>query len=77
MGTRIPLNDGSGFFSDNPKNDSMKLLVEKTIIAGHPLTFDEAKQDAKMIQPNFYAFYYGSFQEAAQMAWGKARSKLS
>ena len=77
MSVRIPLNDGSGLLSSNPKNDSMELLIKKTLAVGHPLTFDEVRQDAKMIQPNFYAFYYGSFHEAAQIAWKKARTMLT
>ena len=77
MGIRIELNDGTYFLSDNPKDDLMNILVKKTTEAGHLLTFDEASSDLAMIQPNFYAFYYGSFSEAAQKAWKRATVILS
>lgn len=72
----MPLNDGSSLFSDDPKSDSMEVLIEKTLTAKHLLTFNEAMQDVEMIQPNFYAFYYGSFSEAAQIAWSKVETIL-
>ena len=77
MGIRIELNDGTYFLSDNPKEELMNILVKKTTEAGHLLTFDEANSDLTMIQPNFYAFYYGSFSEAAQIAWKRATTRLS
>ena len=66
-------NDGGKFcVGDDPKGMMMKLLVKKTIAAGHVLTFNEAKNDPEMIEPNSYAYYYGSFAEAAKEAWGIA-----
>lgn len=77
MGTYLPRNDGSQFFSNNPREDLIGKLVEKTISAGHLLTFEETSDDPKMFRPNSYAFYYGSFGEAAQTAWRKAKTILS
>ena len=74
MGLRITLNDGSGFYSDNPHRDLMDRLIEKTLTAGHMLSFDEASDDPKMVKPNHYAFYYGSFNEASQAAWAKVKA---
>ena len=74
MGLRITLNDGSGFYSENPHRDLMDKLIEKTLAAGHMLSFDEASSDPKMVKPNHYAFYYGSFMEASQAAWAKVRA---
>ena len=71
MGVQITRNDGSQFFSDNPKKDLMDKLMEQTSLAGHLLSFDEAGKDPKMIQPNCYAFYFGSFSEAAKKAWDR------
>lgn len=74
MGLRITLNDGSGFYSENPHRDLMDRLIEKTMTTGHMLSFDEASSDPKMVKPNHYAFYYGSFSEASQAAWAKVKA---
>lgn len=76
MGVRISYNDGSFFFTDNPKQDMLNKLIEKSYAARHLLTFEEASEDPRMIPPNSYAFYYGSYREAAQIAWQKARARL-
>lgn len=47
----------------------MNYLIEKTKLAGHQLSFTEAKEDPDMIQPNDFAWYFGSFNEAARKAW--------
>ena len=51
-------------------------LIEKSYAAEHLLTFEEASEDPRMIPPNSYAFYYGSYREAAQIAWQKAKARL-
>ena len=66
-------NDGNKFSTENPEKDLMDLLIEKTISAGHMLSFEEASKDPEMVQPNNYAYYFGSFGEAAKMAWRRAR----
>lgn len=68
-------NDGSNFGTNNPKKDFMNLLVEKTKAAGHMFSFDEASADPDMIKPNSYAFYYGSYTAAAEIAWSKVRAE--
>ena len=76
MGVRVSYNDGSVFFAENPKQDMMNKLIEKTYEARHLLTFEEASEDPQMIPPNSYAFYYGSYREAAWIAWQKAKARL-
>jgi len=66
-------NNGDKFKTENPEKDLMDLLVEKTISAGHMLSFQEASNDPEMVQPNNYAFYFGSFNEAARIAWLRAK----
>lgn len=73
MEIKIPLNDSSYYFSEDPKKDLMDKLVTYTLKAEHQLSFDEASKIPEMYKPNYYAFYYGSFQEAARIAWKKAR----
>ena len=66
-------NNGDRLSTDNPKKDLMALLVERTEKLGHMLSFAEATEDPEMVQPNNYAFYFGSFGEAAKIAWRKAK----
>lgn len=66
-------NNGDKFSTENPEKDLMDLLIRKTISAGHKLSFIEASNDPEMVQPNSYAFYFGSFDEAAGIAWLRAR----
>ena len=66
-------NNGEKFSTENPERDLMDLLIEKTKILGHMLTFTEASEDPEMVQPNNYAFYFGSFGEAAKIAWRRAK----
>lgn len=66
-------NNGEKFSTENPERDLMNLLIEKTKILGHMLTFTEASEDPEMVQPNNYAFYFSSFSEAAKIAWSRAK----
>ena len=54
----------------------MKDLIEQSKKCGQPLpcplSYNDAEGIPDMYQPNFYAFYYGSFSEAAQIAWKMA-----
>ena len=53
-----------------PKKKLMEVLVERTKVAGHQLSYAEAAEDPEMIQPNTYAFHYGgSFSKVAERAW--------
>lgn len=70
-------NNGDKFGAEKPEKDLMDLLVEKTISAGHMLSFQEASSDPEMVQPNNYAFYFGSFSDAAKIAWLKARPSIN
>lgn len=67
-------NNGDKFSTEDPKKDLMDLLVEKTISAGHMLSFKEVSEDPEMVCPNNYAFYFGSFSEAANITWRRAKS---
>lgn len=69
-------NNGEKFFSEKPEIDLMKQLVERTISAGHMLSFKEASEDPEMVQPNRYAFYFGSFSKAARIAQSMAEATL-
>lgn len=44
-------------------------LVDKTKVLGHQVSFQEMSDDSNMPEPNDYAYYYGSFLEAARQAW--------
>lgn len=70
-------NNGDKFGTENPEKDLMDLLVEKTISAGHMLSFQEASNDPEMVQPNNYAFYFESFSNATRIAWLKARPSIN
>ena len=70
-------NNGDKFSTEKPEEDLLTLLVEKTKALGHMLTFAEASADPEMVQPNNYAYYFGSFGEAAAIAWRRARSPNS
>ena len=53
-----------------PEKKLMEVLVERTKVAGHQLSYAEAEKDPEMIQPNTYAFHYGgSFSKVAERAW--------
>lgn len=71
------LNNGNSRNYTNPKKGLLDLLVRKTISAGHMLTFKEASMDPEMVEPNNFAFYFGSFSESAQKAWREAQAILA
>ena len=64
-------NNGGKYTTGHPEVDLMDLLVVKTAALGHMLTFSEAAADPDMVTPNSYAYYFGSFSEAAKQAWQK------
>lgn len=51
----------------------MGLLRQKTRDLGRKVTFEDVKNDPKMPNPNDYAFYAGSFSNAADEAWATVR----
>lgn len=70
-------NNGEKFMTANPQEDLMNLLIDKTISAGHILSFKEASEDPEMVKPNDYAAYFGSFDRAAQLAWNKVSPPIT
>ena len=74
MGARISRNKGGYLYMSNPKEQLMEMLVDKTLSVGRMVTFKEASEDPGMVCPNNYAFYFGSFDEAAKLAWNKAKN---
>ena len=70
-------NNGDKLSTNSPEKDLMDLLVDRTISAGHMLSFKEASEDPEMVKPNSYAFYFGSFSDAARTAWYKAKANLT
>lgn len=50
-----------------------KQLIEKTEELGRKVTFMEFDQDENLPRANSFAYYYGSFDVAAQEAWDKVR----
>lgn len=70
-------NNGDKYSTEKPEEDLMNLLVEKTKALGRMLTFADASNDPEMVQPNNYAYYFGSFGQAAEIAWRRARSSNS
>jgi hypothetical protein len=51
-------------------------LLEKTSKLGHQVTSEEMASDKKMPKPNDYAYYFGSFANAAREAWRQVNSDL-
>lgn len=57
------------------REELFKQLVEKTEVLGRKVTFDEFDQDENLPKANSFAYYYGSFDVAAQEAWDKVRGE--
>lgn len=74
MGVQLSTNEGGRVYLENPKEQLMQMLIKKTLVVNHALSFKEASEDPKMVSPNSYAFYYGSFREAAMIAWKKVQN---
>lgn len=73
----LPLNNG-GLFSvgEDAKTAIYELLKEKTRKLGHKMSFKEAISDPEMVHPNQYAYFFGSFDKAAEMAWGEVQDAI-
>lgn len=66
----LPLNNGEVYPIDGDTIKILfKFLLDKTKLLGHKMSFNEALSDPEMIAPNQYAFYFESFEMAAQMVW--------
>lgn len=74
MGTQLPKNKGGYLYTSNPKEELMRMLTDKTRAVGHMVTFKEASEDPDMVNPNNYAFYFGSYGEAAKRAWNRVKN---
>lgn len=72
MGIQLAKSKGGYIDLENPMEELMEMLVEKTLALGHMVSFREACEDPDLVDPNSYAFYYGSFSEATKIAWKKA-----
>ncbi len=72
MGIQLAKSKGGYIGLENPMEELMEMLVEKTLALGHMVSFREACEDPDLVDPNSYAFYYGSFSEATKIAWKKA-----
>lgn len=71
----LPLNNGENFFvGEDAKTAIYNLLTEKTKNLDHKMSFKEACDDPEMVHPNQYAYFFGSFDKAAEMAWREAQS---
>lgn len=70
----IKLNNGKQAFFEVPEEGLMQLLTKKTATMGRLLTREEVKSDPEMAPPNTFAFYFGSFGEAANKAWRMVRT---
>ena len=71
MGIQLGKSKGGYVFLENPREELMEMLVNKTRAVGHMVSFKEASEDPDLVDPNNFAFYYGSFSEAAAIAWRK------
>ena len=49
----------------------MEQLVKATREAGHQLSFEEARDNPNLPDPNTYAFFWRTFSKAAEIAWHK------
>lgn len=54
---------------ESQKEELFKKLYQKTAELGRQVTFSEMSEDQAMPSPNNYAYYYGSFTEAAKEAY--------
>lgn len=75
---KLTKNDGSFIIceaNDNPKSVLMGTLMYYTDREHRLLTFEDAAKIPGMIRPNTYAYYYGSFNKAAELAWSRITSK--
>ena len=59
------------FHCESPTKDLMRVLVEKTEAAGRILTSEEFAKYPELPKPNHFAYYFGSFSEAAKQAYAK------
>ena len=67
---------------ESQRDKIFQKLLEKTQALGRQVTFPEMEEDVGVLVANEYAFYYGSFSDAAKEAWdivrhGGDRSKRS
>lgn len=70
-------NDGETFtVVGATKDELMELLVRKTRKEGHKLSFNDVAVDPEMISPNDFAPYWGSFDRAAEIAWGECEAEF-
>lgn len=51
-------------------------LLEKTRTLGRPVEFSESEKDETFPNPNEFAFYYGSFTDAAKVAWKEVQHEM-
>lgn len=73
----LPLNNGEVYPIDGDTGKTLfKLLLDKTKLLGHKMSFNEALNDPEMIAPNQYAFYFESFEMAAQTAWEEIEAQM-
>ena len=73
----LPLNNGELFFvGEDAKTAIYELLKEKTRKLGHKMSFKEAISDPEMVHPNQYAYFFGSFDKAAEMAWREVQDAI-
>ncbi len=72
----VKLNNGHERSCDNIKKTMLNLLIDKTMVVGKKLTMYDVMSDPEMPEPNSYAFYFGSFDSAANVAEIEAGKKL-
>ena len=58
---------------DYRSEQMMEQLIRATKEAGHQLSFDEARKNTSLPDPNTYAFFWQTYDNAAQIAWRKVR----
>ena len=61
----------SEYYSDT----IMNALVEATKDAGHQLSFKEAEANKSLPTPNKYASYWGTYDNAARLAWNTVKKE--
>lgn len=53
----------------------MEQLIKATASVGHKLSFKEASEYPGLPEPNTYAYFWRSFDNAAETAWRKVRGE--
>lgn len=71
-------NNGKVLFIDNHVAAKLQeMLLKVTRELGHLVTYEEFKQYSELPKPNQYAYYFGSFGNAARRVWKRVKREIA